>query len=346
MTYGGIKLNADKAGFERFHSVDEMVVIIREKRNAESVLKALKAFSKEKVPNRIELFREILIDPQQSQAAKNVVVVELGTEHLPENQELLLKTLDTDNLQTFAKAVSSLGKIGNMQAIERLEHIKAPDDKIAKQKLAFAKSLLAYRLRINRHLIPPPSEIELVDVTNGSTFKAEKAEAEIVAKALKDAKEELPAFTLIDDGAEKLGCRSFNMMLVPTDVLQKPESLLTIRSQSALPVVLLKTGLGSDNYFLDTYFFTHPSNNPGEIEIIGMRPGGELVYAGKGSISSNGLDFRLKSVNTRYAPAIDVEGRYDPNNMSWKITKAISSTRVAAGEGSAHIPHRISRSIG
>lgn len=342
---GGAKLNIDRVGFEKFHRVDKMVDIIREKRSEEAVLKALKEFSKEKVSNRIEVFQEILMDPQQSTAAKNVVIIELGAERLQENQELLLQSLDTSNPQIFAKAVSSLGKIGNIQALEQLEQTKIPNDPIARQRLAFAKSLLAYRMRINRHLIRLPSEAELVGVTNGSTFKIAKAEPEMAAKALKDTMKDLPAITLIGDGAAKLGCRSFEMMLVPTDVFQNLESLLTIRSKSALPIVLFKTGLGSGNYFLDTYFFTQPSNGPDKIEIIGMRPMGELVYAGKGSVSSYGVDFRLKSVSTRYAPAVDIEGRYDPRNRSWEIIKAISSTRVAAKEGTAQIPRRISRSI-
>src|SRR3712207_6270195 len=215
----------------------------------------------------------------------------LGTERLAETQEVLLQHLAVKDASLFAKVAQSLGRIGDEQALEQLEQIDVPTDSLAKRRLEFAQSLLAYRLRLNRHLIALPTDADLVEMTNGIPSIVETAEIETVRKALQDARKDLPAVSLTEEGAVKLVCRSNELLLVFTAEFRQPEVLRTIQNQSALPLVMLKNGLSLQRYFLDTYFFTHPIRDRVEVALLGTRPTGELTYAGRIQISENELTF-------------------------------------------------------
>src|SRR5215207_1491817 len=322
-------------------SDDDLVEMVRARRDERSVLGALKELSRRESPPRPDIFRDVLDDPGQSARAKKTVVAQLGTERRHESQQLLLRHLDATDPSLFAGIVQSLSKIGDEQALQRLEETEAPDDATARRSLGFARSLLAYRLRLDRNLIEPPSDAEMVGVTGGITFETARAEAETVREALEQVKKHLPAVPLAEEGAAvKLTCRSTELLLVFTEEFQDPKSLETLREQSALPLVLLKKGLSLEHYFLEQYFFTQPAKGREGAALLGVRPRGDLTYAGKIQVSENGYTFTLKSVDTRYAPSIEVEGRYDPNEQAVEFTKAVTSTRVAGRENTAGTPRR------
>jgi len=314
--------------------------MIRARRDERSVLGALKELSRRESPRRPDIFRQVLDDPGQSARAKKTVVAQLGTERLHESQQLLLRHLDTTDPSLFAGIVQSLGKIGDQQALQRLEVTEAPDDSTARRSLGFARSLLAYRLRLDRNLIEPPSDADLVGVTGGITFEAARAETETVREALEQVKKHLPAVPLAEEGAVRLTCRSIELLLVFTEEFREPKSLETIREQSALPLVLLKKGLSLESYFLEQYFFTQPAKDREGVALLGVRPRGDLTYTGNIQISEKRFTFTLNSVDSRYAAAIEVEGHYDPDEQSTEFTKAVTSRRVAGRENTAGTPRR------
>jgi len=321
---------------------DELAKIIQEKRAGHRVVGALKELSRRESSRRLDTFREVLDDPEQDRRAKMTVVRALGTEPRLESQELLLRHTDVENPSLFAGVVQALGEIGNEQALEHLEQINGHDDAVARRTLEFAKSLLGYRLRLNRHLIAPPSEADLVEVRDGIHCEASETRLATIRKALKDVKKHLPTISLAEEGAVALACRSNEKLIVFTDEFHRREVLETIRERSALPLVKLKNGLSLERYFLDTYFFTQPSEDREEVTLLGVRPTGELTYAGGIQITDEGFNFILRSVGSRYASAIQVEGRYAPDGRAWEFTQAVTSTKVAARENVARTPRRAS----
>lgn len=341
-----MSLSIDIEKFGEALSDDDLVGTVRARRDEESVRGALNELSKRMSPRRLEVFRVVLEDPKQSVRAKKTVVSQLGTESLSESQELLLRHLDKKDPSLFARIVQSLGKISDEQALKRLEEIEAPDDVTARRSLEFAKSLLAYRWRLGRNLITTPSDADFVEVTDGSAFEVAKTDRQTLTQATKDVRKNLPAVPLAEATAMKLTCRAAELLLVFTQEFRRRNSLETIRNRSALPLVLLKKGLSLDRYFLEGYFFTQPSDGRNEVTLLGTRPGGELIYAGKVQVSEKGFNFTLKSVDTRYSPAIDVEGLYDPSKRSWVFTKADTSTKVVAKERAAGVPRKVSPNFG
>jgi hypothetical protein len=291
----------------------------------------------------------VLGDPEQGANARTTAAVQLGTERRPENQELLLRHLDTREAPVFTAVAQALGRIGDEKALERLERAEAPEDAAARRAHAFARSLIAYRLRLGRHLIPLPPDADLVEVSQGIPLEPAKADPETVKQALGHVREDLPAVPLAAEGAVTLVCRSTRLLLAFTAGFATPESRATLGERSALPLVLLKKGLSLDRWFLEGYFFTHPSGGGRggkEVALLGTRPGGHLTYAGKVRVREKEWTFTLRSVDTRYAPAIEVEGRYDRASGSLEFRKAVTSGQVAARKNRAATPRKASPSLG
>lgn len=153
------------------------------------------------------------------------------------------------------------------------------------------------------------------------------------------------AVPLAEEGAVKLACRTTELLLVFTNEFQQARTLETLSERSAVPMVLIKNNLSLGHYFLDHYFFTHPSKKRDEVILLGTRPKGELTFVGRIQILKNELTFKLNSVDSRYAPAIEVEGRYHPDKRSWEFTRALTSTRIAAKKNVARTPRRASPSF-
>ena len=341
-----MSVNNDVEKFGENLSDDKLVELIRSGREEESVLGALNELSRRKSARQFDIFRHVLDDPAQSLRAKKTVAARLSAQPLNESQELLIRHLTTKDPTLFAKIAQSLGKVGDQRALERLEATTPPNEKVARRTLEFATTLLTYRLRLNRHLLPTPSEADLVKVTDGIPFKTEAADPETLRRAIAQAQKDLPAVPLAPDRGVKLTCRTTELLLLMAAEFQEPATLRTIRERPALPLVLLKRGLSLDRWSLDRYLFTHPSKGGRQVALLGTRPSGELTYAGIAQASEQGFSFSLRSVDTRYAAAIEVEGRYDPEQRSLELTKAISSTEIAAKTRKPRQPQRAAPVVG
>lgn len=326
-------------------SDDDLIKIVQDKKDLDLVSGAIKELTRRMIPNRLEIYQRLLDDPSVRLTVKETIAFHLGTERLAENQELLLRHLKTRDPSLFAKIVQSLGKIGDKRALKHLEQIEAPNVTVSRSSLEFAKSLLSYRLRLNKNLIALPTNSEILEVTNGIPITSTKVERKEASEAFRQVKEDLPAFTLAEEGATKLSWSSVEMLLVFTDKFHEPELLESLRDKSAIPIVLLKKAHSLGRYFLSEYFFTHPSEDHKEVMVLGIRPSGKLTYAGKMQILQEGFVLQLRSIDSLQLPAIELDGKYEPRQRSFDFSRAVSSTKVEARK-MAHTPQKASPNLG
>lgn len=331
---------ADIEKFGETMSEELLTEIALSKRGNEEANAALKKIIRRGDPRRRDVLRRVLDDTSQDASARNTAAVALGSESAPENRESLLRHLGEKNASVFRRVVQALGRIGDESALEQLEKTQPPDDGPARRAHAFAKALIAYRLRLDRNRLAKPAEEELLKVDGGVTFEIRKPDPERLQRAMKEAREDLPAVTLATDGAIELDCRGDELLLLFTDEFWQPEAQQTLRERGALFMVLLKYSPSPGGHFLENYFFTNPLKGREEVTLLGTRPGGELTYAGHLKISSAGFSLSLKSVVSRYAPAIDVSAHYEG---SWRVEKAMTSTTVSAGKSASRQPRLATR---
>ncbi len=206
-------MDRDVEKFGEDLSDDELLEKVGAGVDEEQVMGFLKEFVRRKRPDRMAVYRRVLSDPKQSTAARRVLVRELGKQPLPENQALLLQLLETAEAPLFSPVVQALGRMGAEGALERLEKIKAPVEPAAQRTLEFARSLLAYRLRLNRHLLPVPAASQIVKVKDGVPMEIKKTSARVAREIIQDTREDLPGITLAETGAVGLKCFTNNLLL-------------------------------------------------------------------------------------------------------------------------------------
>jgi len=322
-------------------SDDKLVDIIKNKRDEVLVLGALKELFRRKTTKKLEISKYVLDDELQENSVKKTVVAHIGTECLVEGQELLSHHLKTKNASLFNKIVQSLGKIGNEQLLKRLEDIESPDANVSKS-LDFAKSLISYRLRLNRNLIKLSSDNEFAKINNGIPINIKEIEPSEVREALKQVKKELPCVPLASEPSIKLSWPSADSLMIFTDKFHEFESLRSIQETSALPLIILEKATSLGVYFLSHYFFTHPSEDRKDVVLIGTNPTGTLTNGGNVKITENGFEFKLRSVVSHYSLPIEMEWNYDPNKQLFKFTKAVSNTKIETDRTKAKIPDEVS----
>ena len=325
-------MSADRTKLDDRLSDEDLAQMVSAGNDKESLLRPLKELSRRKSPRRLEIFQQLLENPRQEATVRRIVTARLGTEALSENQELLLQQLNTDDSLVLMAAARSLGKIGDERALESLRRTQPRDDAAA-SAVEFAKSLIAYRLRLNSDLISMPLNARVVEVTDGIPFRVTTVGASTVKKAIAQSKEDLPAISLSRQGAAKIVCAN-EFLLVFTGEFYKWKEFETLRERAALPWVLLSNDSGSEQYYLDGYFFTNPSPNADEISLWGTRPQGDLTYVGRIKVADRRIAFSLKSINSRYTAPVEIEGSYSQDS-GWTFEKAITGTLIAS---TANVP--------
>ena len=332
--------NFDVEHFGESLDDDALVELVKTNTDEPSVLGALKELSRRKSSRCFELCQAVLDNPNQSARSRRLAVSHLRRQQQPENQELLLKTFDDRDPALFSKIVQSLAMTGDEEALSRLEQAEPPVDDFAARSLNFAKVFLSHRLRLERNLIPIPSDSAFVEVSDGIAFEVTNAEPGAMADALTEIESDLPTLSLAVEGAARLSCRSTELFLVFIKEFEPTGTLETIKERSALPLVILRNDLSIGTFFIDQFLFTQPADANGNVALLGTRPNGELTCAGTIQVSDREFTFNLRSVDTRYAPAIDVEGSYDSVQKEFRFSKAYTSTRIAAKENRPQPPQK------
>jgi len=305
-------------------------------------LNALKQFVKRASVRGREVYQSIVEDSSQPYEMRKMAALELGKEYTLKNQESLVRSLKIKDDRVLSRVSHSLGHIGDKKALKKLEALDIRQDSHAYEDILFAKHLIAYRLRLNKHLfVPPPVEDLLtIDKSKATKFTTKIADIKQLKKIYKQVKHQLPAVPLSDKGALQITCRSTKFLLIFNQKFQSKSEFATLRSSNALPMVCLKKGYCPERYFLINYFFTHPSDKSGELILIGTRPSGTLSYSGTVKVLDNEFTFAIKAVKSRYTAALDIEGSYNIKTRKYTFKKALGQIAIDRKLSPAGVPKK------
>jgi hypothetical protein len=333
-------MTADVEQFGKDLSDEDLARITLANESEETAVGALKELIRRRSPLLKQVIPQILQDPAQTTAARSTAVNALGRGRLEEAPQILMENLDGRNPRLFAKMVNALGRTGNESALNQLEQMEGPKDPVAMRALDFARVLLSYRMRMDRHRLPVPDETSLLEVEDGIMIQISQARPKSLAAAIHGIREELPGIDLSEESALTLTCQTNELLLAFVKGFDAPDAIQSLRERSAMPLVLLKKANSLEYYALDTIFLTQPMEFKDEVALLGIRPSGELIYSGRVEFSEQQTLFRLRSLASRSSPAVELDGFYDARTGSLEITRAISSPRLARDLQTKKIPQR------
>lgn len=324
-------------------SEDDFIEAIQGRRPDLPRLNALKQFAKKGVSaRRREVYQSVIEDSSQPYEMRYTAALELGKEHTLENQEILVRSLKIKDDRVLSGVSHALGHIGDEKALEQLETIDIRPGSRPYEDVLFAKHLIAYRLRLNKHLFvsPPAEDLLTVDKSKATEFTTKIADTSQLKKIYEQVKHQLPAVPLSDKGALQIICRSTEFLLIFNQKFQSKSEFASLRSSNALPMVYLKKGYCPERYFLVNYFFTHPSDKQGELILIGTRPSGALSYSGTVKMLADEYTFAIKAVKSRYTAALDMEGSYNIKKRKYTFKKVLGQITIDRKLSPAGIPKK------
>jgi hypothetical protein len=256
------------------------------------------------------LLNEVVGDEDRPPELRETAAVALGREPHPEAEEALAKALAADDPSLVRRAAEALGKIGSEAALAALATAGAADEP-ARRSVAFAKALISARLGLAAYALadPPQGREMAVDRNTAERLLPSAVPAKDKRAVLADAEKELPGIALSEQAPIGLECGRHVYALLLTRQLGQIQDLDALADAGAVLGVLFERAPTGDHYFLSEYVLANPGREGRQVEIYGVRPTGAYVHCGELQPASG--VFRLRTVDPRASPPVDIHGAYD-----------------------------------
>jgi hypothetical protein len=301
---------------------------------------ALKELARRRSRGRAEVFARVVVDEQRPTDLRTAAAVELGKEATPAGQEALVRALASPDRGVTRRAAESLGRIGDEQALEALKGVRSRAEPL-RRSVAFAKSLIAYRLGLRAHRLEPPARGDLLRVERRRSVPLEvwQETPELLKRISPTLRRELPAIPIATDGALAFSCGGNRFVVVlHRDVRRAGVGELARRS--SLPGVVLKRSPSLERYSVYEYLLAHPSRDGG-LHLFGVRTTGVVGHYGTVRLDAGGPSFELRAVRTPHSPPLLVEGTYDTRQGRLDLEVALIYPQLTQAQRSRARPGRL-----
>ena len=250
-----------------------------------------------------------MLDDAMPIEARTAAAVALGREMRPDNERALEQALRADDPRLLRRAALALGRIGGARALKALEAVPMPADPPAARALAFARSLIGYRLGLDSAPLRPPegSAPAPPDEAGATRLSPAPLDERARGRIAADLRAELPAIPVSLEGGVQFSCGKQDVVVLP-----HAEAGGLARSPF-MPAVVLKREHGHGGFALHLYLLSHPIKD-GRFALFGVRPDGTITHAGEIEGGGEGpLHFRLASLDSAFSPPFAMEGRLIPS---------------------------------
>jgi HEAT repeat protein len=229
----------------------------------------------------------------------------------PEQAErVLLRNLGTEEADVRYRVIKSLGHIGGLPALRRLDQLPAPAGEAEAKQLAFAKALIAYRDGLDRDDIPfvegvrrqPGEPDQLLELSLTRVLSPDRI-AEVIDQL----------------GRDTFGIQLARDLAFDIDVGRAHWTLLLNRDPATKGLL---EALGERRWLLGVLALRAPATGTHSVQYVALtkpvgaktqilivRNDGEVVYSGEAELSAEGLGFQVSDVKRRGTAPTRVEGR-------------------------------------
>jgi hypothetical protein len=312
---------------------EELIAAVETRAGGAGGAAALKELVRRDSPRAGPVLAAVMLDTRSCSDMRAAAAIALGRKARPEHRRALVEALKADPPNVLRRAAEALGRIGTREALPALGAVPVPADPAARRALAFARSLLAYRLGLRGERLRPPGDSGALPVGEGATrlrpVRVGKKEGERVAA---DLERELPAIPVSLEGGVQLACAGDLLMVLPH------ARVPSVPTSAFVAAVVLKRSPALGRFTLHLYLLSHPSG-AAKLALFGVRPDGTMTHIGSMRASGEALDFRLEALDTPYSPPVAIEGRLIPAGPRLELSKVLVGS-APAGKNRARTPRR------
>ena len=264
---------------------EELVATTGRNINVNERTAALKELLRRRSPQVRPMLGRIVTDSEAPTELRTTAALALGREATPANEDALNRALASQDPSVVAAAAGSLGRIGGRAAYDALKATAEPRPGPARG-LAFARTLISYRLGLGAERLAEPSTGSFLELDRARAASLELREVgpKDFAAARPWLQRELPAISVAEKGSVRFTCGNEHLWLVLAEGMAAGDSSVAKRDRIA--AVVLKESACPDGWFVHEYILTHPRTGKGAA-LFGLRSTGKLVHFGEIGAGAN-----------------------------------------------------------
>lgn len=289
----------------------ELAERVRGSEDTETVKTAIHELGRRRSPERSRLLTDVLLDRKRDADVRATAAVQLGRRAEPAHREALLDAMKGAEPPVARRAAEALGRIGDEDAYARLRRLR-PRDPVVQQSVAFARTLISYRLGLDRDLLDAPRPPQLPAGQRGEPMDIDFATPSkaAVREALTAAEEEFPTLPLSTDGALHFSCAGDQFFVGFNDEVQGRDTLAPLGEHNAVLMTVMRRPEVLERYGAYLYILTHPERED-RLRLFGVRTTGAVVLTGEVRLSERGATFRVGALPSPLQVPVTVQATYD-----------------------------------
>ncbi|WP_433271586.1 HEAT repeat domain-containing protein [Actinosynnema sp. CS-041913] len=262
-------------------------------------------------PARVRpVVERIVLDGSAPSELRTTAAVALGRQATADNERVLSAALTADDPHVVAAAAAGLARIGGRAAFDALSSVTAGPAGGAARSVAFARTLLSYRLGLGTHRLAEPEAVLALDPGRATPFRIEGVAPDPTGAARRWLAEELPATPVTEAGSFRFRCLNAHIWVVLSEeVAGRPAGAVAERDRVA--AVVLKESTCPDGWHVYEYVLSHPREGRGAA-VFGVRPTGKLVHFGELTERDGTTALHLRAVDAPGTPALDFRADLTP----------------------------------
>lgn len=275
-------------------------------RAAKATPELLREMIRRRPPQLRQTLEAIVADPARPPEVRTIATVGLGSLRDGRSAAALLKAAASKDGALARRAIEALGRMGTPDTLPRLRRMTAVPA-AAQKSLAFARSLIAYRhgLEGERLALPRGARVTPIDRARAASLPVGRLSAAAWA-TLKPALH--GADTSVAPAARppveiRCGKDRFLLFMHPMIEGDAPGRAL---ARPVVAAVLMKWSPTLTRWFLAEYIFSHPAPG-GAAQLLGTRPTGSMVHAGRASADGASLRVELQALDTPFAAPTQID---------------------------------------
>lgn len=326
-------------------SDDQLMATALRGRDTPERTAALKALLRRRSPQVRPILGKIVTDSASPPELRTTAAAALGREAGAENEQALRAALAGPDASVVATAAESLGRIGGRASLETLANAAAKAPPGAARSLAFARTLISYRLGVgtDRLAEPPATTIVELDRDRSETLPVESVGAEAFRAARPSLERELPAIAVTDKASVRLVCGHERLWVVLGDGMVQGDAGGALATDRVAAVVLKESSC-PDGWYVREYILAHPTADGAAL--FGVRPSGRVVHFGVAKGEKSAASFRLRAVDAPGVPAVELAGDLLGEEGSLVVREALAGPSRGERRGTpspprpGHLPPR------
>ena len=321
-----------------------LVEVVRGRSEAAEPAEALRELLRRR-PTRTPLLAEVVADRARPAEMRATAAVALGRQTAPQAKDALVPALRDPDPLVLRRAAEALGKVGDEQALAELERLEPPRGP-ARRSVDFAKTLISYRLGLDKHRLKrPPAREELpVDRRRAQRLEAKPLPRGALERVLADAAEELPGIPVTEQGAQRFSCGGHEFVVLLAKDLEQHRDLAPLARRSAVVGAVLERSPVENRYFLSHYLISDPGARGAAARLYGARPSGVVTHVGE--LQTQEAAFALRALDTRFSPPLALEGAYDPAKKQLRFTQMLVQPDLTRTQTQPAEPTKLEFTVG